>query len=454
MTDWQGFLTEHRAQLLDELLDFLRIPSISALPDHAGDVAAAAQWVAGKLTKVGIEHVAVMPTGGHPVVYGDWLHAPGQPTYLVYGHFDTQPVDPLQLWKSLPFDPQVTADRIVARGASDNKGNLFLAVIAAQALLSTTGRLPVNLKFFFEGQEEIGSPQLPAFVAANRALLACDAVLNADSGQYSETEPAMTVGLRGICALEVDMVGPDHDLHSGSFGGAVQNPLHAMVRLLDSMRAPDGRILVEGFYDGVVELAPAEREAMARVPFNEAQYKADLGVEALFGEPGYAPWERTSIRPTLELNGLWGGFTGVGNKTVLPSEAHCKITCRLVPNQDPAQVLAAVEAHIAAHTPVGVRVTVRGGHGVSAYSLPADLPGVATARRVLAEVYGREPYDVRMGGSVPITSLFKQALGAESIGFGFGLEDELIHSPNEFLRLTSYDKGQRAWALLLSRLGA
>jgi len=451
---WATYLAANRQRLLDELLDFIRIPSMSAPPEAAADVARAGEWIANKLSSIGIENVGVHPTGGHPVGYGDWLHAPGKPTYLVYGHFDTQPVDPLELWKSPPFEPQVTDDRIVARGASDNKGGLFVAVAAAEALLATTGKLPVNIKFFFEGQEEIGSPQLPSFVYAHRDVLACDAVLNADSGQYSETEPAVLMGLRGICSLEIDMVGPDHDLHSGSFGGAVQNPLHAMIMLLDSMRGHDGRILVDGFYDDVVELSSAEREAMARVPFDEERYKSELGVSELFGEPEYAPWERTSIRPTLELNGLWGGFTGKGNKTVLPSEAHCKITCRLVPDQDPDRILELLQAHIATHTPPGVRVAVTPGHGTRAYSVPADLPALQSVREVLTEVYGQAPYDIRTGGSVPITALFRAALGAENIGFGFGLEDELIHSPNEFFRLASFDKGQRAWCLLLQRLGA
>ncbi|MEN6478073.1 MAG: dipeptidase [Anaerolineales bacterium] len=450
----QAYLAHHRQRHLDELVEFLRIPSMSAPAESAGEVARAAEWVANKLQHIGAEHVAIMPTGGHPVVYADWLHAPDKPTYLIYGHFDVQPVDPVDLWHTPPFEPQILDDRIVARGATDDKGNMFLPIMAVEALLATTGRLPVNVKFFFEGQEEIGSPQLPAFVAAHRELLACDAVLNADSGQYSETEPAILVGLRGICSFELDVVGPDHDLHSGSFGGAVQNPLHAIVMLLDSMRAHDGRILVEGFYDDVVELTPAERQALARVPFDEDKYTAELGVDELFGEPGYAPWERTSIRPTLEINGLWGGFIGDGEKTVLPSEAHCKVSCRLVPNQDPDKVLAAIRAHIATHTPPGVRVTFREGHGTPAYVVPSDLPELAVARAVLTEVYGREPYDIRMGGSIPVTTLFSQVLGVHSIGFGFGLENERGHSPNEFFHLSGYNQGQRAWVLLLERLGA
>ncbi len=449
---WQKYLEDNRSRLLNELIEFLSIPSASAVPENAADVERAGAWLAAKLARVGIEHAAVLPTGGHPVVYGDWLHAPGKPTFLIYGHFDTQPVDPLSLWHTPPFEPTITDDRIIARGASDDKSNLFLPIIAAEALLATTGRLPVNIKFFFEGQEEVGSPQLPSFVRAHRDMLACDAMLNADSGQYSETDGAVMVGLRGICSVEVDLVGPAHDLHSGVFGGAVQNPLHAMVMLLDSMRSHDGRILVDGFYDDVVELSAAERAAMARLPFDEQRYKADLGVTELFGEPGYSPYERTTIRPTLELNGLWGGFIGEGSKTVLPSEAHAKITCRLVPNQNPDRIIDLLTAHIMGHTPPGVRARVTRGHGTVAYTVPADLPAYAAVRDVLRRVYGHEPFEVRSGGSVPVTALFLDVLGAHSLGFGFGLEDELAHAPNEFFRLSSFDKGQRAWALLFERL--
>lgn len=453
MADWQTYLSENRSRFLDELLDFLRIPSISALPEHAQDVRAAASWIADRLKKASIENVQIHETGGHPVVYGDWLHAGDQPTIMIYGHFDTQPVDPLDLWEHPPFEPTVEGDRIYARGASDDKGNLFVPVLAAEALLESEGELPVNVKFFLEGQEEIGSPQLPAFIADHKELLACDLILSADSGQWSATEPSVLVGLRGICGLQLDVYGPERDLHSGSYGGAVQNPLHALVRLLDSMRAPDGRILVEGFYDNVFEPTDEIREQVAAVPFDEEDYKEDLGVDALFGEPGFTPPERTWIRPTLELNGVYGGFQGQGLKTVLPSEAHAKITCRLVPDQDPERIAALIIEHVAEHTPPGVRAEVsRAEHGAVAYSIPVDHPGLEIAAELLEDIYDQKPYYVRTGGSVPVTSFFLEHLGAYTIGFGFALPDERIHSPNEFFRISSLERGQEAYCRMLHAL--
>jgi len=453
MPSWQKYLETNRARMFDELLDWLRIPRISALPAHAADVQRAAEWAAARLRAIGIEKVQIMPTGGHPVVYGEWLHAPGQPIVMIYGHFDTQPVDPLDLWDHPPFEPFVEGDRVYARGATDDKGNALLAIHAVEALLKTEGRLPVNVKFFLEGQEEIGSPQLPDFVAAQRDLLRCDLILGADGGQYSETEPALLVGLRGICALQLDVRGPSHDLHSGTYGGAVQNPIHALVRLLDSMRSPDGVVTVAGFYDDVAPLTAEERARIAAVPFDEAAYKAEIGVEALFGEPGYTPCERTWARPTLELNGIWGGFQGEGSKTVLPSEAHAKITCRLVPNQDPHKIVQAITAHVIKHTPIGVRVNIRSLEaGARPYLIPADHPGNQAARDVRRELYGVEPYHMRMGGTIPGCGMFLDALHAYTVVFSFGLHDERTHSPNEFFRISSFYKGQKAYAMLLHRL--
>jgi len=454
MASWESYLQQHRARFLDELVGFLRIPSISALPDHASDVQRAAAWVAERLSAAGLEGAKVMPTGGHPVVVAEWLHAPGKPTVLIYGHFDVQPADPVALWTTPPFEPTVREGRVYARGASDNKGNLFASVLAVEALLKTTGVLPVNVKFLVEGQEEIGSPQVPDFVAAHKELLACDLVINADGGQWSETEPALLLGLRGLCALYLDVYGPSSDLHSGVFGGSIANPLHALAELLASMHTPDGKVAVEGFYDDVAALTPAERAAIAAVPMDEAAYKAQLGVTELYGEPGYSTWERTWVRPTLELNGMWGGFQGEGSKTVLPSEAHAKITCRLVPNQDPKRIAALLKDHVARHTPKGVRVVAQTGNSMAyPYLIPADHPGNLAARDVLAELYGREPYHIREGGSVPICEVFERYLGAPSVMFGFGLHDEHFHAPNEFFRLSSFDRGQVAHGKLLERLG-
>lgn len=449
------YLDAHHDRYLNELLDFLRIPSISSLPDHAPDIERAAAWVADRLRAAGIENVQILPTGGHPVVYGDWLHAANKPTILIYGHFDTQPVDPLELWDAPPFEPVVRDGRVYARGATDDKGNMLTPILAVEALLNSDGALPVNLKFIFEGQEEIGSPQIPAFIAAQRELLACDLAVSSDGGQWSETEPAILIGLRGGCGVQIDVLGAKSDLHSGEYGGAIQNPIHALVRLLDSMRSSDGKILVKGFYDDVAELSDAERAAIAAVPFDEQRYLADLGLPALFGEPDYSTRERTWVRPTLEINGIYGGFQGDGIKTVLPNAAHAKITCRLVPNQDPQRIVQLLIDHIESHAPAGVTVRAQPlPFRAYPYLMPADHPGNEAVRAVLRDIYGREPYTARTGGSIPIVMLFFQELGVHTINFAFGLPDEQLHAPNEFFRLSSFERGQHGYVQLLHRLAA
>ncbi len=450
----EEYLSRRQAVSLEELKSLLSIPSISALPEHADDVRQTAQWVADRLQAAGLERVEVLPTGGHPVVYAEWLHAGEKPTILIYGHFDVQPVDPLDLWTSPPFVPDVRDGRIYARGASDMKGNLLESVLGVEALLRTQGELPVNVKFLMEGQEEIGSPQLPDFVVANRELLACDLVVSADGGQWGEEQPELLLGLKGLAGVQVDVYGPKIDLHSGLYGGAVLNPIHALVRILDSMRSQDGRITVDGFYDDLIPLSEAEREAIAEVPFDEASYKNQIGVEALAGEPGYTPLERLWARPTLEVNGIWGGFQGEGTKTVLPSEAHAKISCRLVPNQDPGLIVQVLRAHVERYTPPGARVEVQPLPGAAKpYLIPPEHWGNQATAEVLTDLYGRNPYHTRSGGSIPACGIFLQGLGAHTVSFGFALEDERAHSPNEFLRLTSFERGQRAWASLLRRLG-
>jgi acetylornithine deacetylase/succinyl-diaminopimelate desuccinylase-like protein len=451
---WATYLDEQQPHFVEELLDFLRIPSISALSEHAPDVQRAAEWVARRLEQAGMEGVRILPTEGHPVVYAEWLHAAGKPTVLIYGHFDTQPVDPLDLWTHPPFEPFVEDDRVYARGASDDKGNMFVPIVALEALLKTSGSLPINVKCFFEGQEEIGSPNIPSFLAAHRDLFACDLVLSADGGQWSETEPSILLGLKGACAVQIDVKGPTRDLHSGLHGGVVQNPIHALVRILDSLRGPDGVIQVAGFYDKVAPLSADDRARIAAVPFDEAEYRGDLNVDALFGEAGYTPRERGWARPTLEINGIWGGFEGEGIKTVLPSEAHAKITCRLVANQEPAEIVQLIADHVARHTPPGVRVTTtRIPFAAQPYLMPSDHPGNQAARDVLVELYGREPYYIRSGGSIPVCTMFLQELGAYTTNFGFGLTDERAHSPDEFYRLSSFRRGQTAYCKLLHRLG-
>ena len=450
MTAYQSYLDAHDGRFLAELLDFLRIPSISALPERAGDVARAGDWVAQRLTAAGVENVEVLATGGHPVVYGDWLHAPGKPTIMIYGHFDVQPVDPVDLWTHPPFEPTVVGDRVYARGASDDKGNMLAPILAVEALLRAEGAAPVNLKFCFEGQEEIGSPQIPEFMPRHQARFACDLAVSADGGQYSETEPILLMSLRGICGIQIDVRGASTDLHSGLHGGRVQNPIHALTQILAALRRADGTVAVEGFYDDVVELPAVERAAIARVPFDGGEYLEQLGLEEEFGEPGYTNRERGWVRPTLEMNGIWGGFQEDGIKTVLPNAAHAKVTCRLVANQDPARIITLLQEHIAQHAPPGVKVevnplSIRG----KPYSISADHWGNRAAGAVLNALYGREPYQTRSGGSIPITGVFQEQLGADTISFSFGIEDENFHAPDEFFRLASFRRGQRAYCLLL-----
>jgi len=453
MTAWKNYLEANQDRYLKELLEFLSIPSISSLKEHKADVAKAGEWVAARLQAAGIENVQVLPTGGHPVVYGDWMHAPDKPTVLIYGHFDTQPVDPLELWTQPPFEPAVIDDRVYARGASDDKGNMLAPILAVEALLSSEGPLPVNVKCFFEGQEEIGSPQLPEFISANRQLLACDLIFSADGGQWDEDQPALMIGLRGLCNLQIDVRAARSDTHSGTFGGTIMNPIHALVRLIDTMHTPPGAIAVEGFYDAVRPLSETEQDQIDEIPFDEADYKAELGVDALFGEPGFSTYERAWIRPTLEVNGIWGGFQGEGVKTVLPSSAHAKISCRLVPDQDPAQILKLLTTHIEKHTPPGVKVALDLNPSTAdPYLIPFDHPGNQAAADVHKELFGKEPYYARMGGSIPVCGIFLKELGAYTVNFAFGLKDENIHGPDEFFRLKSFSRAQRAYGMLLEHL--
>ncbi len=454
MAAYQSYLETHQDRFLNELLEFLRIPSISALPERAGDVARAGEWVAQRLTAAGVENVTVMPTEGHPVVYGDWLHAPGRPTIMIYGHFDVQPVDPVELWTNPPFEPAVVGDRVYARGASDDKGNMLAPILAVEALLQSEGGAPVNLKFCFEGQEEIGSPHIPDFMPPHRDRFSCDLAVSADGGQFSETEPILLMSLRGICGIQIDVQGASSDLHSGLHGGRIQNPIHALTQILGTLRRADGRIAVEGFYDDVAELSSDERAAIALVPFDGGQYLEELGLEEGFGEPGYTNRERGWVRPTLEMNGIWGGFQEEGIKTVLPNSAHAKITCRLVAEQDPARIIALLEGHITQHAPPGVEVKVNPLSILGRpYSIAADHWGNRAAAAVLKEMYGREPYQTRSGGSIPITGVFREQLGADTISFGFGIEDENFHAPDEFFRLASFRKSQIAYCKLLAELG-
>jgi acetylornithine deacetylase/succinyl-diaminopimelate desuccinylase-like protein len=450
---WETYLKEQQPRYQEELLEFLSIPSVSALPEHTEDVQRAAQWVANRLKVAGLENVQIWPTDGHPAVYGEWLHAPEKPTVLIYGHFDTQPADPLQLWTNPPFEPVIKDDRVYARGASDDKSNMLVPILTVEALLHTESALPVNVKFFFEGQEEIGSPQMPALITQQRNQLACDLVLSADGLQYDEGHPGLLVSTKGLAGVQIDVQGARADLHSGLYGGAVANPIHALVYLLDSMRSPEGKILIDGFYDAVGPLSDEDRASIAANPFDEQAQKAAIGVSELVSEPGYTPLEHMGSRPTLEVNGIWGGFQGEGTKTVLPNQAHAKITCRLVAHQDPDTIVELITRHVEQHKLPGVQATVTRLPGAARpYLMARDQWGNEAAKVVLTELYGTEPYFMRVGGSIPVCELFLNVLGAYTVNFGFGLPDEQFHAPNEFYRLSSFRRGVIAYGKMLYQL--
>jgi acetylornithine deacetylase/succinyl-diaminopimelate desuccinylase-like protein len=450
---WQAHLKTHKASCLDDLIELLRIPSVSTSAEHVEDVKRAAEWVAARLKKAQFENIEILPTGEHACVYADWLHAPGQPTVLVYGHFDVQPEDPLELWDNPPFEPVIKDGRIYARGATDMKGNLIIAIAGIEALLATEGKLPVNVKFLFEGQEEIGSKDLGTFVAANRDRLACDLILCADGLQWAAVQPMICLGVKGACGLQIDLETADMDLHSGLYGGAVPNAIHALTQLLGTLRDQEGHLLVDGFLDPVVELSPLEKELINKVPFDADSYQTPLGVDALVGEPGYTTYERLGVRPTIELNGIWGGYQGQGVKTIVPAKAHAKISCRLVPNQEPTQILEVLEAHLHKNCPPGARLTLtREAIRAKPYVVPAEHPGVQAAAEILTEAYGRAPYFIRVGGSLPIMGMFLEELKAHTVMVGFGLSDEGAHSPNEFLRLSNFDFAPAIYSRLLQTL--
>lgn len=447
------YLDQHAADALEGLCAFLRLPTVSTLPEHAGDIRRGADWLADRLRSIGMHNIRLLETHGHPTVYADHLHAPGKPTILIYGHYDVQPPDPLNLWTTPPFDPQVRGDRLYARGASDDKGQVWMHVVAIQALLEATGRLPINVRFLIEGEEEIGSPGVVRLLAERKRELAADLVVVSDTAFFAPGLPSISCGLRGLASLEVHVEGPRRDLHSGEYGGAVANPLHALAALIAGLHDAQGRVAVAGFYDGVRAASEAERAEFRRLPFDEAGWLAAIGVAEGFGEPGYTTLERTWIRPTLEVNGMYGGFQGAGSKTIVPASAHAKITCRLVPGQDPGQVKEALFAHLRAHCPPGVRLQLTDGEGAPASVIPADSPYVRAAARALARAFGREPVLTRTGGSIPVVPAFSQELGAPVVLMGFGLPDDRLHAPDESFSLENFQKGQKALAAFWLELG-
>jgi acetylornithine deacetylase/succinyl-diaminopimelate desuccinylase-like protein len=449
-----AYLTAHQAATLDELIEFAAIPSVSTDPAHASDVANAATWVADALRAAGPFTVQTIATARNPVVYAEWLGASGKPTVLVYGHYDVQPPDPLEKWHSAPFTPTIRDGRLYARGVSDDKGPMLIPIKVAQAFFAAAGALPVNVKCMFEGEEEIGSPSLDGFIQDHKQLLAADVVLSADGAMWRIEEPSLTVASRGLAGLEVTLSAASKDLHSGRHGGAVANPLHAMAELIASLHHDDGRVAVDGFYDSVRDLTASERAEIAALPFNDSAYLAQVGAPATFGEAGYSTLERQWTRPTLEVNGMWGGYQGPGQKTVIPTEAHAKITCRLVPDQDPDTIVDLVTRHLERHVPAGTRITIApGDHGARPYRIDSNHFGLRAAATALQAVYGVEPAIVRMGGTVPISELFKRHMGLDTVFFSFSTADEDFHAPNEFFRVNRLTEGLQAWARCWTVLG-
>lgn len=441
MNDLHNHLQQQRNQHLNELKEFLAIPSISSLSEHEEDVGKGAEWVANALKQAGMENVEIMPTERHPVVYGDWLHAAGKPTVLIYGHYDVQPADPLDLWETPPFHPEIRDNKIYARGATDDKGQVFMHVKALETILQTNGELPVNVKFCIEGEEEIGSAHLDAFVEKQQERLAADVLVVSDNPMLEAGKPTVCYGLRGLCGLQIDIKGPKDDLHSGLYGGMVQNPIHALSELLTSMHNEDGEVTIDGFYEQVQTLQQEERDAYEALNDDEEQTRQTLDVPALFGEKGYSALERTWVRPTLEVNGIYGGFQGEGIKTIIPSEAHAKLTCRLVPDQDPDDIAEKIRRHIGNHTPTGVTVDTELFDQAKPFVTPFTDPAIQAASRSLKKAYGVEPAIIRMGGSIPVVETFSQLLKLPVVMLGFGLPDENLHAPNEHFNLTNFDKG-------------
>jgi acetylornithine deacetylase/succinyl-diaminopimelate desuccinylase-like protein len=447
-------LRTNHDRIFSKLVEFAAIPSVSTDPAHAADIDRAARWVATELAAAGPFTVRSLPTGGNPVVYAEWLGAPGKPTVLVYGHYDVQPPDPLEKWHSPPWTPTVRDGCLYARGVSDDKGPMLIPIAVAEAFFATAGRLPVNIKFMFEGEEEIGSRHLDAFVERHKALLAADVVVSADGAMWRINEPSLTVASRGLCGLELTLTAAAKDLHSGRHGGGVVNPLHAMAALIASLHQANGRVAVAGFYDEVRELSPDERAAIAALPYDERAYLAQVGATSLFGEPGYTTLERQWTRPTIEVNGMWGGYQGPGQKTVIPSEAHAKITCRLVPDQDPEEVAAQVARHLEANVPPGARLSLSvAGHGSRAAHIRMDHFALKAADAALHATYGVRPLVVRMGGTVPIAELFQRHMGLDTVFFSFSTADEDFHAPNEFFRVHRLHEGLEAWARYWTILG-
>ena len=440
MDQVKNYVEKHKDRFLSDLFEVLRIPSISALSEHKPDMVRCAEHLARRLAEAGADRTEVMPTAGNPVVYGEKIVDPKAKTVLVYGHYDVMPVDPRDEWRTEPFEPVVKEGRIWGRGADDDKGQLFMHVAAFEAMCAT-GTLPCNVKFMLEGEEEIGSASLYDFCRRNKKLLAADVILVSDTSMLSLQTPSITCGLRGLAYMEVEVTGPDKDLHSGLFGGAVANPANVLARLVASLVNADGHVAIPGFYDDVRELTPAERRAFNKAPFSLSEYKKSLSIGAVEGEAGFTTLERTGIRPSLDVNGIWGGYIEEGTKTVIPSKASAKISMRLVPNQDYRKISKLFEKHFRAIAPKSVKVSVKSLHGGMPYVAPTDMPAYKAAEKAIETAFGRKPLPFYSGGSIPIISGFEAILGIKSLLMGFGLAEDAIHSPNESFGLEQFYKG-------------
>ena len=437
---WKDYQEKNKERFLNEMLDLLRIPSISAKIENKDDMLTCAELVKKRLLDAGCDKAAVMPTEGHPVVFGEKIIDPSKPTVLVYGHYDVQPVDPLNLWHSGPFEPVIKDGKVFARGSADDKGQFYMHVKALETLVKTN-TMTTNIKFLIEGEEEVGSPNLGKFVRENKALLKADVILISDSSMLSMENPSLDIGVRGLSYIEVEVTGANRDLHSGTYGGAVANPITILAQMIASCHDENNHITIPGFYDDVVEATPEERALMAKAPYNEKEYMDELGVKALWGEKGFSTNERTGIRPTLEVNGIWGGYQGEGAKTVLPSKATAKISARLVPNQSSVKITEKLLKYFQSIAPAGVTVSAFEHHGGEPYMTPIKSKGYEAAAKAVEATFGKQPIPVRGGGSIPICSILEHELDVKIIFMGFGLDNDNLHSPNEKYNIENYYKG-------------
>lgn len=440
MQVWKDYQEKNKDRFLEELLALLRIPSVSARTENKNDMLTCAESVKKSLLDAGATTATIYPTEGHPIVYGEKIIDPALPTVLVYGHYDVQPADPLELWNSGPFDPVIKDGKIYARGSADDKGQFYMHVKALETMVQT-GTLTTNIKFLIEGEEEVGSPNLATFVKANKTLLDANVILISDTSMISMENPSIDIGVRGLSYIEVEVTGPNRDLHSGVYGGAVANPITMLSKMIASCHDENNHITIPGFYDDVVESSDAERAKMAEAPFDATEYAKDLGVQTLWGEKGYSSNERTGIRPTLEVNGIWGGYTGEGAKTVLPSKAFAKISCRLVPNQSSEVITEKIINYFTSIAPAGVTVKASEHHGGEPYMTPIHSKEYQAAASAIAATFGKDPIPVRGGGSIPICALFEKELGLKIVFMGFGLDSDNLHSPNEKFDIVNFYKG-------------